>query len=200
VKIRLVLQRRSNSSKRQVAIWRRRCATSTYINKATIKKLVVHYAVSERSCTIEREKAFPSTDGTLDGGSTGLTNSGLCVYPRDLPEIRANRRTNRHKTHSDFVWRLRLQFMPSEVKRETPLTYCRPSGSYPETGFGEITPRKSVCKIAIARTGEYKTNILRSCTLFFERACFLLRMNKKIASQHASPFRNISEDRSAPAV
>jgi hypothetical protein len=61
-------------------------------------------------------------------GSTGLINSGLCVHPRDVLEIRANRRTNCHKTHRDFAWRLRFQSMPSEVKRETPLT-CWQIGS-----------------------------------------------------------------------
>lgn len=80
------------------------CININQQHKAVIKKLVVHYAVSERSCTIEREKAFPSTDGTLDGGSTGLINSGLCVHPGAVLEIRANRRTNCRKTHRDFVW------------------------------------------------------------------------------------------------
>jgi hypothetical protein len=94
------------------------CININQQHKATTKKLVVHYAVSEGSCRIEREKAFPSTDGTLDGGSTGWVSAALGVHPRDVLEIRANRRTNCHKTQRDFVWRLRfVQFMPSEVKR-----------------------------------------------------------------------------------
>lgn len=99
------------------------CININQQHEATIKKIVVHYAVSERSCTIEREKAFPSTDGTLDGGSTGLINSGLCVHPGDVLEIRANRRTNCRKT-IEISCGLRFQFMPSEVKRGTPLTCC----------------------------------------------------------------------------
>jgi len=88
------------------------CININQQHKAPTKKLVVHYAVSERSRTIEREKAFLSTDGTLDVGSTGLINSGLGVHPRDVLEIRANRRTNCHKTHRDFVWRLRFSLCP----------------------------------------------------------------------------------------
>jgi len=90
------------------------CININQQHKATTKKLVVHYAESERSCTIERDKAFPSTDGTLDGGSTGLINSGLCVHPRDVLEIRANRRANCHMTHRDFVWRLRFSLCPAK--------------------------------------------------------------------------------------
>jgi len=38
------------------------------------------------------------------------------------------------------------------------------------TGFREITAREPACGIATARAGEQKTNVLRSCTWFFERA------------------------------
>jgi hypothetical protein len=60
-----------------------------------------------------------------------------------FPGLRANRRTNCHKTHRDFVWRLRFQFMPSEGKRETPLT-CRQRSL---SSVGEKSPLHSKCSV-----------------------------------------------------
>ena len=130
------------------------CININQQHKATIKKLVVHYAISERSRTIEREKAFRSTDSILDGGSTGLINSRLCIHPRDvLDEIRANRRTNCHKTHRDFVGAYGFSLCPSKAGNTSDVLSANRnlSGTH-------------------GRMGEQKANILRFCAWFFERA------------------------------